>query len=495
MTWAAGSVKAGNMRIEQILSEADQSREAGRIEEAKALYLQILSLDVRHAPSLFGLGTIAQNAGNSEVAEKMFRRAIAIDNKDAEYHFALGIALQTQGKLDEAIGEFRRVLELDAAHRLALFRLGNTLQLVGKLDEAIAAYQEILEIDPESPDAEFNTGNVRRLQGRLGEAREHYLKALQFDPGNFDARWNLGLLDLLEGNYPAGWLNYEARHQRTTPNLRRFTQPQWKGEPLNGERILLHAEQGLGDTIQFLRYVPMVNAAGGRVVLDVPAEVRRLAAAMEDVAAVIATGEAIPEFDWQCPLLSLPLAFGTTLDTIPNDVPYLVVPNEPQEAAAKRAWTEHGLRVGLVWAATTRQFEDSDRSIPLSLFESVLSSPNTNFFSLQLGSPARELDGQRIPITDLRDAIHDFADTAALISHLDLVITVDTSVAHVAGALGKPTWVLLPFSSDWRWLVNRDDSPWYPTARLFRQPSPRDWRSVLEQVHAELAVLARNPMR
>ncbi len=483
------------MRIEQILSEAVQSLEAGRIEEAKALYLQILSRDVRHAPSLFGLGRIAQKAGNSAVAEKMLRRAIAVDTESAEYQLALGTALQTQGKFDDAVGEFRRVLELDPAHRLALFRLGNTLQLAGKLDEAIAVYRQLLGIDPKSHDAEFNIGNVRRLQGKLAEAREHYLRAMQLEPGNVDARWNVGLLDLLEGDYPAGWSNYEARQHRATPNLRQFSQPQWKGEPLNGARILLHAEQGFGDTIQFLRFVPLVNAAGGRVLLDVPAEIRRLAAAMEDVAAVTATGETIPEFDWQAPLMSLPLAFGTTLDTIPNNIPYLVAPHEAQEAASKRAWPEHGLRVGLVWGATARQFEDSDRSISLSHFELVLSTPDAHFFSLQMGAPAKELDALQTPMTALRDAIGDFADTAALISHLDLVITVDTSVAHVAGALGKPSWVLLPFASDWRWLVDRDNSPWYPTVRLFRQPSPRDWGSVLERVHAELAVLTRKLVR
>ncbi len=482
-------------KFERLLIIAREAQADGRIEEAKNAYLKILAEDVRHAPSLAGLAGIAQQAGNFDVAEKMARRAIAVDEKNAEFHFALGAALQGRQQLDAALTAFRQALHLDPRDRLALFRVGNILQLTGKLEDAIAAYQQILHIDPRSPDAEFNIGNVRRLQGDLAEARKHYGKALQLQPGNADARWNLALLDLLEGDYASGWKLYEARHERKTPNLRHFSQPQWKGEPLNGKRILLHAEQGFGDTIQFLRYVPMVNEAGGRIVLDVPKQVRRLAAAMEDVTAVVATGEAIPEFDIQCPLMSLPLAFGTTLETIPSDVPYIVVPHEAAEKAAERAWPEGGLRVGLVWGATTRQFEDSDRSIALSMFEPILAAANTHFYSLQFGMQARELQSGKTPITDLSTEIADFAETAALISHLDLVITVDTSVAHVAGALGKPTWVLLPFSSDWRWLVGRDDSPWYPAVRLFRQPRPGDWETVLSRMRHEVVRLTRKGLR
>jgi Flp pilus assembly protein TadD len=490
MNRQTGSAGEGNKKLQQLLSDAVEQHKAGRVEEAKKLYLQILSVDVRHAPSLFGLGVVAQQAGNLDVATKMIRRAIAVDGSNVQYQFALGTVLQAQGKVDEALAALRRVLQLSPAHTQALFRMGNALQLDGKLEESIAAYRRILQVDPNSADAEFNIGNVLRLQGKLVEARASYDRALRMEPANVDALWNLSLLDLLEGDYAAGWPRYESRQQRPTPNLRSFSQPQWKGEPLHGARILLHAEQGLGDTLQFLRFVPLVNAAGGHVLLDVPKEMRRLAAAMEDVAAVTATGEAIPAFDWQCPLMSLPLAFGMTLDTIPNEVPYLMVPHEAEEAVASRAWPQQGLRVGLVWGATTRQFEDADRSIPLAQFESMMTARNTHFFSLQMGAPAQQLEASRLPLTDLSGNITDFADTAALIAKLDLVITVDTSVAHLAGGLGKPTWVLLPFSSDWRWLTGRDDSPWYPTVRLFRQPKPRDWGSVLTQVRAALDLMA-----
>lgn len=495
MNHGAGSKEVDSKRLAMLLSHAVVHHRAGRLDEAKRRYLEILTVDVRHAPSLFGLGAIAQQSQHADVAEKMFRRAIAIDSGNPEYRFALGTALQAQGEFDAALSEFRRVVELSPGNLLARFRVGNVLQLEGQLDGAIAEYESILAIKHDSVGAEFNIGNVLRLQGKVREARVRYQRALQLQPESVDARWNLSLLDLLEGDYAAGWPLYETRHERPTPNLRRFPKPQWKGEPLGGARILLHAEQGLGDTLQFLRYVPMVVAAGGQVFIDVPQQICRLAAQIPDVAAVIATGEPVPDHELQCPLMSLPLAFQTTLDSIPSRVPYLTVPEDAQRAAAQRTWPEHGLRAGLVWGTTPRSFEDSDRSIPLALFESMLSTKDTQFFSLQLGSQAAQLGAIQNQITDLSVAIADFADTAALVSHLDLVITVDTSVAHVAGALGKPTWVLLPFSSDWRWLTHREDSPWYPTVRLLRQQHPRNWAALLERVQSGLEQLARKPAR
>ena len=482
-------------QIHRLLTEAVEHLQAGRLDEAKDLYLQILARDVRHAPSLFGVGVIAQQSGNIEIAEKMFRRAIAADSENAEYHFQLGVVLQAGAKYDEALSAFRRVARLDPRHVLAHFRIGNVLQLEGKLDEAVLEYERILEIKPDAHDAQFNVGNVFRLQGKLAAARERYMRALALEPGNIDALWNLSLLDLLEGDYAAGWSRYEIRHQRLTPNLRAFPEPQWKGEPLNGANILIHAEQGLGDTLQFLRYVPMVVQAGGQIFLEVPETIRRLAAEIRGVSAVIATGEALPPFEWQCPMMSLPLAFQTTVDSIPSHVPYLSIPDVAQKSADKLPWPARGLRVGLVWGATPRPFEDSDRSIPLSAFDPILSVEGAHFFSLQIGPQSAQLEAVAALVTDLCGNIQDFADTAALVAHLDLVITVDTSVAHIAGALAKPTWILLPFASDWRWLTHREDSPWYPTVRLFRQPRPRDWRSVIERVGDELKSLVEKARR
>lgn len=479
------------LHVQRLFAEASSQHQAGRLDDAKRLYLEILAIDLRHAPTLHGLGRLAHDSGNFDVAANMMRRAIAADPQSTDYRFDLGVILQAKSEYDQALTAFRDVLQVDPNRLPARFRVGNVLQLQNRLDEAITEYERILEMKPDAHDAQFNIGNVLRLQGKLIESRARYQRALTLDPGNVDTLWNLSLLDLLEGNYAAGWPNYEMRHRRPTHGLRSFPQPQWRGESIKGRRILLHAEQGLGDTLQFLRYVPRVVAAGGHTILDVPDAIRRLTTEIPGVAAVVATGEPIPPFDVQCPLMSLPLAFQTTVDSIPADVPYLKVPEEAMRAAAKRAWPAQGLRVGLVWGATPRFFEDSDRSIPLALFEHLLAAQGVHFFSLQMGPSADQLDRLQAPPIDLREAIGDFADTAALVAHLDLVITVDTSVAHVAGGLGKPTWILLPFSSDWRWLTNREDSPWYPTARLFRQPRPRDWESVMERVGYELAVLSQ----
>jgi Tfp pilus assembly protein PilF len=477
--------------VRRLLGDAVERHQAGQLEQAKSLYLQILAIELQHGPSLYGLGLIAQQSGSFEIAANMMHRAIALDPGNTDYRFGLGAALQANGNYDAALAAFREVLQADAENLLAHFRVGNILQLQGKLDEAIAAYERIVELNPDSHDAEFNIGNVFRLQGKLAEARERYRRALNLQPGNVDALWNLSLLDLLEGDYPAGWKNYEVRHRRPTHGLREFAQPQWKGEPLNGSRILIHSEQGLGDTLQFLRYLPMVAQAGGEITLDVPATLRRLAGEIPGISAVISSGDAIPPFAWHCPMMSLPLAFHTTVESIPAQMPYLRIPQEAKRSAAKLPWPQQSLRVGLVWGATTRSFEDSDRSIPFALLEPILATPRVHFYSLQLGPPASQLAPQRTEVIDLRGVIGDFADTAALVFHLDLVLTVDTSVAHVAGALAKPTWVLLPFSADWRWMTSGEDSPWYASVRLFRQPRQGDWEAVIERVRCELASLAR----
>jgi Flp pilus assembly protein TadD len=476
--------------FDKVLSAAVAHQQAGRLEEAKNLYLQILATDPRHAESLYGLGLVAERSGNSEVAARMFRRAVSSDPGNDEVRFHLATVLQTSGKYGEALGEFREVLRRSPDHVLARFRVGNLLQLEGKLGEAIAEYQGIVKLRPDSYDAQFNIGNVRRLQGELAEARRCYEDSLRIRPGSADAQWNLSLLDLLEGNYTPGWRSYEVRHHRPTYGLREFALPQWRGETLHGDRILLHAEQGLGDTLQFLRYVRMVAECGGEVWLDVPVTIRRLAAEIPGVSALIESSQSPPPpVTWHCPLMSLPLAFQTTVSSIPARVPYLSIPNPAKRSAEQRSWPARGLRVGLIWGATPRSFEDSDRSIPLSFFEPVLGMRGIHFFSLQMGPSAGQLETSRAPVTDLSPAISDFADTAALVSQLHLVITVDTSVAHLAGALAKPTWILLPFAADWRWLIDREDSPWYPTARLFRQAQPRDWQAVIAQVRGELEIL------
>jgi tetratricopeptide (TPR) repeat protein len=483
--------------IPRLLAAALGHHQAGRLSDAEPLYRQILARDPRHADSLHLLGVLAHQTGHHEAAVEMIRRAIATNSREPSFYSHLGLALQALGRMDEAAAQYRQALALNPSFAEAHNNLGNVLKAQGALEEAIRCYEHALALHPDYVDAHSNLGLSLQLLGRFEEAAARYTRALALNPEYAHARWNQALLQLLFGDFASGLLNYEWRWQAANKS-RILKQPQWRGEPLNGARILLDVEQGLGDTLQFLRYLPMVQAAGGSVVLGVPNNLRRLVAELPGLAYLGTSGEPMPEFDWHCPLMSLPLAFGTTLETIPGQVPYLTVPADAQRKAAELPWPARGLRVGIVWAGSPTHLGDRFRSIPFALLEPLLHVEGAHFFSLQLGQEAAQLAASQAPVTgvvpdltDLAPAITDLADTAALMQHLDLVIAVDTAVLHLAGALGRPAWGMLPFSPDWRWLLDREDSPWYPTLRLFRQPQYGDWSAVVEAVRATLEQTCR----
>jgi Tetratricopeptide repeat/Glycosyltransferase family 9 (heptosyltransferase) len=339
-----------------------------------------------------------------------------------------------------------------------------------------------------------NRGVALQEQKRLDEALTSYDQAIVLKPDYADAHWNFSLLRLLTGDFERGWAESEWRWKNASLDLseRTFSQPLWIGaEAIDGKTLLLHHEQGLGDAIQFCRYVPLVAARGARVVLEVDRPLRQLMSGLAGVSHCLCKGEALPNFDMHCPLLSLPLAFGTLLETIPSTTPYLSVPAPVQDWEAKLGPKDR-LRVGLVWSGNPRHRDDIKRSIELNALSSLFDVAAT-FVSLQkeLRAGDAALLRERSDIISLGQSFENFADTAALISCLDLVISVDTSVAHLAGALGRPVWILLPFVPDWRWLLDRDDSPWYPTARLFRQTNTRDWHSVVDHVRTALNEFGR----
>ncbi|MDR3775809.1 MAG: tetratricopeptide repeat-containing glycosyltransferase family protein [Terracidiphilus sp.] len=498
---------------------AMQHCQAGELAEAERQCLQILAIDVRHEEALNLLGAVLHQAGRPEAAAKMIRRAIAINAKKAVYHCELGHVLDDLGKHEEAMAAYKQAQALQADYAEVNFGLGNVYRKQGKLEEAVAEYERALQLSPdnvlfhnnlgatfhaqdkfEEAKAEYhralalklddelalnNMGVAYYAEGKLDEALDCYERAIAVKPDYNGAHWNQSLAQLRQGDFAAGWRNYEWRCLRDNAP-RCFPLPLWRGEPLKGARILLHSEQGLGDTLQFLRYLPMVQAMGCSVVLEVQEPLQRIAAELPGLAALVHGGDALPPLDWQCPMMSLPLAFNTTLETIPAQVPYITVPEEAREAAAARDWLEEGLRVGLVWAGNPSHIDDRRRSIPLSSLEPLFCVEGVHFYSLQMGPSAVHLATTGAQITDLTPAISDMADTAALIEQLDLVICVDTAVAHLAGAMARPAWILLPFAPDWRWLQEREDSPWYPTLRLFRQPKLRDWASVIEKVRDAL---------
>jgi tetratricopeptide (TPR) repeat protein len=456
----------------------------GRFAEARTAYEHALAQDPKNVTALQNLGNLLVHDGELDAALLHFDRALALAPDLAEAHNGKGAALHELGQLEEAETCYRKALTCKPDFADAHCNLGNLERKRGQLAEAKQHYERALELNPELSEAHSNLAIILVSELKLADARAHYDRALATEPGSIDARWNHSLLDLLEGKFEAGWKDYEVRQSRRGYAPRSFPGPLWRGEALDGARILLHSEQGLGDTVQFLRYVPLVQAAGGRVILDIQKPMRSVAALLPDVK-VRDDAERV-DYEWQCPLMSLPHALHTALDSIPSQTPYLTVPQAAMESAAGLQWPAQGLRVGIVWSGNPEHREDRFRSIPLALLHPLLQKPGAHFFSLQMGSPAAQLVQAPTTIVDLQSAIHDMADTAALLTHLDLVLTVDTAVAHLAGALGRPTWVLLPFSPDWRWLLGREDSPWYPTMRLFRQPAPRDWKAVAQAVSQAL---------
>lgn len=414
-----------------------------------------------------------------------YDRLLTLEPDNAMAHNNRGLLLNKMGRHQEADASFARALELKPDDPHVRF---NQLMVQPDADlaEAHACCLRALEERPDNPDIMTNLGIVLQFSGRYEEARRQYEQVISLAPGHFSSRFNLSLLRLLMGEFSRGWSEYEIRWdllETKKPSLG----PEWQGEDLHGKTIMLHAEQGFGDTIQQLRYIPAVAARGARIALRIDRPLVRLAASLPGNLIITPTTARPPTFDVWCPLLSLPRILGTRIDSIPAEIPYLAV--RPGIAARWQERLSHlgGLKVGLAWAGSPKHVNDFRRSVELERLQPLLDAAGASFVSLQVG--ARAPDVTKLPqgtITDVSAELTDFAETAGAILNLDLIIAVDTAVVHLAGALGKPTWVMLPFSPDWRWLLDRNDSPWYPTLRLYRQPKPGDWESVIARVAADL---------
>ena len=487
------------MSHQQTMELALRLAQAGRLVEAERLYQQILAR-TPDATAHNNLGQLLNLLGRHEQAITELRRAIALRPDLAEPHNNLGIALAAVGKMDEAIAAYRTTIALQPNHARAHSNLGNALKTDGETTEAIAYYRKALSLESNYAEAHSNFGALLNEIGDAEEALKHHRRAIELRPdyaeahsnlgsalsrlGRHDeaiaahrraislqpefpqAHFNLALELLMRGDFAEGWTEYEWRCRM--PGLvkirRDYPQPLWDGTDLGERVLLLYAEQGIGDTIQFVRYVPSIR---GRVLLEVQPSLGRLlnAATPHD-----------GEFDVHLPLLSLPLILSQFEPTA-TQVPYI------RPISRQGIGPRHGLRVGVAWAGSATHKNDRNRSIPLEKL-APLAQDGVEFFSLQVGTSTNQTG---MGLTDLTDSLHDFSDTAALIAELDLVISVDTAVAHLAGAMGKLVWVLLPEPADWRWLRRREDSPWYSTMRLFRQSRPRDWDEPIARMSQELA--------
>ncbi len=458
----------------------------GRPQDAVAHFERAVAIEPGFAEAYNNLGNALRALDRHEAAIPHYEKATALRPGYAEAHYNLGNALQALGRFEAAVAPYERALAARPGYPDALNNLGNALQTLDRLDEAVGRFEAALAARPDYAEALNNLGNALQALNRHEAAIACHERARALQPERGTAQWNEALAHLAIGDFAAGWRHYEARWSAdgTGQRRREFAQPQWQGEALDGKTILLHAEQGLGDTLQFARYVPMVAARGGRVVLEVQRPLVPLLAGLPGVAAILAQGEALPPFDLHSPLLSLPLAFGTTLETIPAQIPYLAAAAERTARWQPVIGARARPRIGVAWAGNPANRFDRRRTMPLKHLVPLFQTPGASFFALQkdLRPGDAEILQGLAGVTVLGDRLADFADTAAAACELDLVITICTSVAHLAGGLGRPMWVMLPFSADFRWFRDRPDSLWYPTARLFRQSSIGDWDGVVARV-------------
>jgi len=517
------STQAGDARALDLLCKlADRS---GDYAHAADWLCRSLEMDTRNHRAYCFLGYVMCKLGQFAAGLECYDKAIALDPAQPAYWCERAAALAELGRHAQAVSAYEQALVLDPAYADAHAHLGTSLQSLGHTDAAIASFNQAIALDARCVSAYLNRGNaylekqaftraladydqaialqadhalayanraaVLKQVHRLDESLQSSDRAIALDPQYVDAQFNKSLTQLLRGDLATGFRGYQVRWQ--TPTFaairRNFTQPLWLGESaIQGKRLLVHNEQGLGDSIQFCRYVTLAARAGAQVIYEVEAPLYDLFQSLEGVTTLVRQREPLPAFDLYCPVMSLPIAFNSTVQSIPAATPYLKAKPEKLAHWATRLGPRQGPRIGLVWSGNPTHKADQQRSIALGDFLEAL-APGAQYFSLQ--KELRDADAQvltRAPqIRHFGAQLADFSDTAALCAQMDLVIAVDTSVAHLAGALGVPTWLLLPHLPDWRWLLDRPDTPWYPNMRLFRQTNAGDWQTVLQSVRAQLA--------
>ena len=506
------------MSVSETMKIAVDLHTAGRLKQAAELYYQILQANPHHAGALHLLGLITHQVGKHQEAIDLIEKAIARNPEVPQFHNNIGACFDAIGNKERSVRSYMQALRLQSdypaacnnlgkvlidlgrtreairycirALRLnrdfpeAWNNLGNALQSQGKTKQATQYYKQALQLKPDYPAAYNNLGNVLQESGLLDEAIQAYEHTIRLDPNHTMAHMNRGICHLLMGNYKDGWSEYEWRLNKESD------WPLWDGSAFEGKRLFVQDEQGFGDSIQFIRYLPMVKSMGGTLIFETKNPLINLFRRFPGIDKLIerpANGRPAGEFDLHIHLLSLPRIFGTTMQTIPSDVPYLFADREKVGRWGARL-KKGGFKVGIAWAGSPTHHNDRNRSCCFSQFRPLAAVSNVQLYGLQKGEAVLQVEHfpGNLMIEDLGPDIKDFSDVAGIIENLDLIVSVDTALVHLAGAMGKSVWTLLPYAPDWRWLLDREDSPWYQTMRLFRQKKPGNWDSVLQRVANEL---------
>lgn len=471
--------------------------ELKRYQDAFNSYHQAIALKDNYVDAYNNCGNVVMELKRFEEALTCFQKAIEINPNYAYAYNGQGNVLMELKRFDEALLSYEKAIALNSQSPDPHNGKSNALQELKRFDDAVTGYEKAIALNPASADTYANRGLAMQGMKNFDEALQNFDKAIELNPEMADPYWNKALLRILMGEYEEGWQLYEYRRHRSgkQESYPIYDQPLWLGQESIADKILyIYPEQGLGDFIQFCRYVPLVEKLGAKVILKVPNPLYAMIKTMGLNAKIVRNDEKVDEFDFHCPIMSLPLAFKTTVETIPNNIPYLYSDQFKKSYWERKfAYASNSLKVGLVWSGSKDHKKDHDRSLRLEQLAPILDLPVT-FYSLQ--KEVREQD--KITLSKLNqiqedhEELNDFSDTAAMVDCLDLIISVDTSVAHLAGAMGKNVWILISYLPDYRWMLDRDDTPWYPTARLFRQPNVGDWDNAILNVRSALEKLLKN---
>ena len=473
----------------QLIIAASEAYDRGRYDEAVGICRELTLATPDYGPAVFLFAKGLKKLGHLTESEPLMRKAAELMPDSPDVLNELGTVHSALGDYAQAASCFSRVIQLDPKHADAFYNKGNACQRMEEFEKAISCYQEAIKLNARDHEAWTNLGKLHHELNQLEQAVAAHDCALQISPEFPLGHWNRALALLTTGRLLEGFSDYEWRWRMGGDIFvpRNYPQPRWAGEPINERILFVHAEQGFGDAIQFVRFVRQARRRAARVILECPPALKRLFEHSECADTLITLGQTPPAFDTYAPLMSLPGIFHTTLETIPCHTPYL---KSPSDGGAVTTPTSH-LKIGLTWAGNATRDQNALRSIPFKELTPILQTPGTAFYSLQL--PLSESDGARLRavpnLVDVSRQLEDFSHTAAVIAQMDLVITVDTAVAHLAGALNKPTWTLLQHVPDWRWFLQRSDTPWYPSMRLFRQSVRGDWNGPIQQITAALKEL------